>query len=125
MPSAITPSIQLGETGEAFFYRLLSVFGGRKLDRQLQDMIALMADAMETYLTAQSELQSYVANTGVLTTNGSNGNLTPHPALKIQQQALTSYLTIARQIRASLPTQEEKKKAPDDGKLKALIEEVK
>ena len=78
----------LNKAAQQYYVKLIKSLG--TLTAQQQDLCALMADSWETYQSAARELQAYVDQQGTLTTSGSQGNLTPHPAFRIQKQAFES-----------------------------------
>lgn len=96
----IIPPKWLGKVAQEKYSTLIKSLP--KLDQTQLDMVAMMAEAHETYLQAAEELSKHCQETGSLCTQGSAGQSTPHPAFKIQTQATANYLKIAQQLRISL-----------------------
>ena len=87
----------LGPEGKAKYKALCQDFSNPT--EAQKDLLCLCADAFETYVSAAKELNKHMETTGTTTTTGGNGQLMPHPAFKLQQQAQAQYVNAYRQLR--------------------------
>ncbi|WP_425399651.1 P27 family phage terminase small subunit [Aeoliella sp.] len=80
--------------------------------------VEIMADSYETYRGAAQELAAYAASSGSFNVPGSQGQVVPHPALKIIRQGADTYSSYAKlllhSIRASGEVAEELENEVDD-----------
>lgn len=119
------PPDWLSDNAKAYYTRLSKKLP--KLEVHQQDLLALMADNWETYQSARSEVENYAATAKSFTVVGSTGNPVPHPAFKVQKQALDHYITLARQLRLSLDevkTPEAKKQVEGFAAGKAALDAI-
>lgn len=96
----VTTPTWLGKSAKAKFKKLVKSLPDLS-DTQL-DYVAMMADSFSLYQSATAELRHHVETTGSVSVPGSTGNLTPHPALKVKNQARTAYIATCKALLSSL-----------------------
>jgi phage terminase small subunit len=89
------------------------VKGMPSITEQQKDLVAMLSNEWETYLSAQQELQKHVDASGSMSVPGSAGQLQPHPSFKVSQAALAAYIKLSQQLRLSLGSKEVEA-APDE-----------